>query len=483
MEINWIKPLDLVYDRLDANFYRVEYILHERKIDQLGKKVTFCELNSLGKLFTGPFGSNLPSNLYRKNGIPLIRVQNIEYFNIDTLNLVYLDENSHLQFKASEVIPGDILISKAGKLGKLAILPNRMSVANITEHIICFRPFKGEDGHYIACALLAEIGNKQLRRFGLGTILNYLGVDVTRKVKVPYPRKDIQIAIGNKVRKAERLRELVEKNWNLAKNIVESNMPLNLEEKIYKEFKPKDINGIGYNCISIEPNIIWVSPSKLYNRIGAQYYHTRRINCHNMIRRHANVKKLSQIANRISKQKHVSNYSIGLKQIDSYFGHIILKDGNDIDSGSYFDKLDILFSRLAPHLNKVSIWPEHLGKGSGSGELLVYRIKPDYDPFYVFFILRSPIALYQVFDVTSGTTRPRVNVEDVDSILIPLIDDQKIVGKLVRKSHQYLYLADDLISQAKSDVEALIEGTLDEAKLLAESAEIVKENPSPYATA
>ena len=76
-------------------------------------------------------------------------------------------------------------------------------------------------------------------------------------------------------------------------------------------------------------------------------------------------------------------------------------------SGITFERGDILFSRLRPYLNKVAIWEKK--RGLGSTGLLVYRPILDINRYYLYLVLKSPLGLYQIIDVTSGSTYPRVD--------------------------------------------------------------------------
>jgi len=179
---------------------------------------------------------------------------------------------------------------------------------------------------------------------------------------------------------------------------------------------------------------------------------------------------------------------IGLDAIDPKTGLITISLGNEgasANAGAFFESNDIIFSRLRPYLNKVSIWPIAWGDGCGSGELLVYRPNKDIiNPYYLFFILKSYIGLYQVVDVTSGSTHPRVDAKVVDSIKIPRFGDveEENIGNLVFTSLSYWYESQQLIPESITNIEALIDGTLNIDKLLTEGKEIehwLKENPSP----
>src|SRR5262249_35300362 len=133
--------------------------------------------------------------------------------------------------------------------------------------------------------------------------------------------------------------------------------------------------------------------------------------------------KLKNVATRQRKRRQ-RGYAkprrmVGLDQIDSRVGVISDGDGEWEDHSASFRPNSILFSRLRPNLNKVTIWPDNWGTGGGSGELLVYEPHDTIDPYYLFFVLKSPLGLYQVLDTTAGSTLPRLEAEVVDDIYVP----------------------------------------------------------------
>jgi type I restriction enzyme, S subunit len=485
-----LAPEDLLLHRLDADFYEPNFVQHARHVakKRAEKRLGMRTIGDLGRLFTGPFGSKLPAYLYRSKGTPLFRVQNVYPFFPDESNIVFLDDDTHHDLKASETLRGDVMIAKAGRVGDTSLVPSHYPVANITEHVITLRPKAEIDPYYLVAAFNAPFVSTQLQRFGLGTLLNYLGVVATRSVEVPVPEKNIRNAIGNKVRKAERLRELAGQRWAAANGLLSGGLKLPIEQSFFATFGQADAATAEYHCTTIDPPSAWALADEA---IAAQYYHPRRIRTRKLAKGEGKSERLDELAKRLRKSADRGSgigRVIGLDQIDSATG-VISATGNpnaEHDGPqAVFEPQTILFSRLRPNLNKVTIWPESWATGGGSGELLAYRANENVNPFYLFFVLKSPLGLFQVLDVTAGSTLPRVESEVVDSILVPRLttDTEMQIGTLVKDAHAAWYASADLIPQAKAEVESLIDGTLDEERLLDESAKIeawLKKNPSPH---
>ena len=200
--------------RLDSDFYRPEYLV----IDEVLSHLNCVKLGSIGHFFTGPFGSKLPSSLYVEEGIPLFRVANVGQFEVITESFVYLAPKSHEELKASEVLPGDLLIVKASVGEKICKIPESLPKANITQHIIAIRPKNYMDIDYISTFLFSYYGVGQLQRYSLGSIIQYLGVTDTKNVSLYYPHLVAQKYIGDKVRQAEQLRAWAERSVAILKN-------------------------------------------------------------------------------------------------------------------------------------------------------------------------------------------------------------------------------------------------------------------------
>ena len=99
-------------------------------IGELPKGWTKCTLydsfeNPKANIVDGPFGSNLKSTEYLEEGIPVIRLQNIDRDKFTPKNLVYVSERKFSELKRHTFRSGDIIMTKLGDpLGKACIIPD-----------------------------------------------------------------------------------------------------------------------------------------------------------------------------------------------------------------------------------------------------------------------------------------------------------------------------------------------------------------------
>lgn len=130
---------------------------------------------------------------------------------------------------------------------------------------------------------------------------------------------------------------------------------------------------------------------------------------------------------------------IGLADIEAATGRYDVKEvlGDRIRSMAHqFEAGDFLFSRLRPKLRKSLLVPEAEEGGVCSSELMVLRIRPDFEgrvvPEYLDYMLRSDLAYGQLIYRITGVGRPRVSAETVRRLRLPL-PPLEVQRRLVRQ--------------------------------------------------
>ena len=87
-------------------------------------------------MFDGPFGSDRTIDMYQESGIPFIRVKDVLPEGINTEELKYISQEKHESIIRSRVVPGNVLMTIAGRLGTAAVFPETLIEGNITGHIV-----------------------------------------------------------------------------------------------------------------------------------------------------------------------------------------------------------------------------------------------------------------------------------------------------------------------------------------------------------
>jgi hypothetical protein len=147
-----------VSDTLNANAYMAQFVQAYRIVEERRHK-TIANLSS--SVADGPFGSNLTVTDYRTGAEavhPVVRVKNCEDGKFNRTDLVWIDAEKQSELARSAAIPGDLLVTKAGRIGSAAVYPEDLPTGNITSHLIRARIKPPIDAQYVAEFLETPVG-------------------------------------------------------------------------------------------------------------------------------------------------------------------------------------------------------------------------------------------------------------------------------------------------------------------------------------
>lgn len=145
-------------DTLNANPYMARFV-HAQEIVDRHPSGTIDQLSS--SVADGPFGSNLTVSDYRVGPDathPVVRVKNCENGFFDREDLVWIDAGKQSELIRSEVLAGDLLVTKAGRIGSAAVYPDDLPEGNITSHLIRARIKPPIDAYYVSEFLETPVG-------------------------------------------------------------------------------------------------------------------------------------------------------------------------------------------------------------------------------------------------------------------------------------------------------------------------------------
>ena len=188
--------------KLFVEFYSPKYKILLSSLDQ-GKYPT-CHLKSIcNRMFDGPFGSNRKVDMYQSNGIPYVRVKQVQHEGIDTTDLVYISPQKHQDIIRSRVIPGNVLLTIAGsRLGKAAVFPSIFEEGNITGHIAGIEVAENINPYYLALYINSRFGEAQIARLSHRSTRKELNLKEVGQIIVPVPPRALQDQIAQTIQEA-----------------------------------------------------------------------------------------------------------------------------------------------------------------------------------------------------------------------------------------------------------------------------------------
>lgn len=191
-----ITTSQIEYSRFDAQFYQPQFLKRKSILEKAG-----YELRRLGWLaekidvgYVGPMTAE-----YREKGVLLLRSQNIKEFQIDAdKNPIFIPEAFHRKLRKSAVHPGDILITRSGVAGNVAIVPKDFPPANSAD-IILVRLRPGIDPLYVVAFVNSHFGRFQVERQVSGGVQGHLNLAIAEDILIPELPFQQQSEIGKAV--------------------------------------------------------------------------------------------------------------------------------------------------------------------------------------------------------------------------------------------------------------------------------------------
>jgi len=423
---------EIIGDRIDAQFFTPEYIKSLKKINQF-------RIETLGNISRRIFDPpHTAPEFVDKSDFEMIMIENITLNGIEG-NLRAISETCHKDiFKNSHLEGNELLVSRVGNSsGTFASVFPCYKGKNVSGNISIIK-LKDEiiDKEYAFAYFNSNIGQNLIKQNIANTARKFLTISKIREFQIPIPSPEIQKYIGDKVRKAEELREEAKRLKKEAEEIFDRNY-----EQIEKNNNKFEwINSYYLNADNVIPNFY-----KQYELLkNKKYVYVEFENLVESIKCGIPVRSDMRLGN-IYPFYGASGVtdSIGDFNFDGEY-LIIAQDGS---------------------IGSVNV---ARGKFWANNHVWVVQVKEGWDLEFLELYLRK----YDYWiSLTTGSVVPKVTSENLKRLLVPKIDYeiQKCVGDKIREAKNKEENAMMLIKQAKSDVEDLIEGNFDTSKVKAYS--------------
>ncbi|GFZ93760.1 hypothetical protein GCM10008018_45210 [Paenibacillus marchantiophytorum] len=451
-----VPNIELNY-RLDANYYTVDALEDEKKI----KVLDFDYLDN--RLISLASGATPSGAKYVDQGVVFIRTQNIQGNMINKADVKYITDEDNRVLKRSQLRKNDVLLTITGvDLGRSAVVSEELLPANINQHSVRLE-IKNLDPYYVSTFFNSRYGQSQIWRRVYGATRPALNYDDIKDIMIPTPRFEIQKYIGNKIRKAEELREEGNRLMEKAEGIL--NNKIGTELYVTFESNASLFNWVDYTLIN-------------NTRIDADYFKKEYLEQHRyFFENKAKFERLNKISGLSKKRVNFSDYGECFKYLDisSLDEETGIFNENEVlvkEAPSRAQKMvqtnNVLVATVRPNRKGVGlVTREFDGQVSSTGFAVLSVEHFDTDPYYLYLLLRSDIVTNQLVRLTSGGLYPAINEDDLMNIYIPNVcqESQLEIGRSIKTYFENLNYAKKLISEAIQDIEYLIEGKLDESKI------------------
>jgi len=166
------------------------------------------------------------SAVYKAEGIPFIRSQNVLENKLDNSDIVYITDDQHRKMASSKVKEGDVLLNITGaSIGRSCIVDNSITEANVNQHVCIIRTKKDElNPKYLSQFLNSFYGYKIIYSFQAGGNRQGLNYQQIRSFPLLLPKIEEQNKIAQILltwdEAIETVEELIEKKKKLKKGLL-----------------------------------------------------------------------------------------------------------------------------------------------------------------------------------------------------------------------------------------------------------------------
>lgn len=430
--------------RIDSEFYKEEYIQRDRELFRLKRS----SLGHLAKVTDGEHGSVK----FVSDGIKYLTAENVKQGYIDFHGVRYVSPEVDMRNARARVNACDVLISIKGTLGEVGVAEAQLLPANMNRDVAIIKPFQSApSGYFIAAFLRSSYGAYQLAREGSGGVQQMITLERLRSIQVPQLPGDNVALVAIEYQQALRMRQESINLYAQAQQLLESELRLdNLRFD-----KP-----VGYTSR--------FSELELSHRTDAQHYQprftqllehlakfpTRRIReirCYN--RRGIQPVYVEDGTYAIINSQHLGSMHINYDGLQRTTKHAF-----NASPEAHIQPDDLLIYTTGAYIGRTNVYLD-MAPAFASNHVNILRLTPEIDHVYMAMVFQSIIGQFQTQKHARGSAQAELYPADIDKFVVPLLSPEKQteIGNLVRKSLAKQRESAQLLDQAKSRVEQLIE--------------------------
>ena len=210
----WIASSEVVPSRLDPEYYDPALTIAEKHL-RSDCKLKWKRFRDIVSEPIYSFGAyELTSHITfvppGTGTVPFLTVTEIENPFIAMERARHIDRRSHELLSKSACQPGTLLLSMAGSIGRVAVVPSSSGPCNSNQDVAKAIVDKDvSDPYFLSAYFTSSVGIAACEREAAGAVQKHLYLYNIEQLPVPDPSCQVRLAIGNKLRVAENLRSRV----------------------------------------------------------------------------------------------------------------------------------------------------------------------------------------------------------------------------------------------------------------------------------
>jgi type I restriction enzyme S subunit len=470
-KIVWVS-MGILSNTLDSNAYSPNLVNDRNMILNSGMEIYELKDVINGDFITGST-PNYSENII-ENGAVLLKTVNIYSNYLDDSKLFYISNSVHEnRLKRSQLKKGDIILTVIGAtdevVGRAVVYNGYPEKANITQSLCKFGINQKYDNYYISTFINCKYGHSMILQMAASSTRRYINNADLGTLLIPIPSPEIQKYIGDKVRKAEELREEAKR------------LKKEAEEIFYEAI---EIDKLNSKLIKVT-KFSWIKENQIEDRLDLKYNSPSIITIYEHFRKY----KCSLLKDEF---KTISGYAFSSGDFDDMDGEKVIKIGDisdfTIDTTSLTrvkigtkvkerirefscNIQDLVYAMTGATIGKVAMYIDNETVYINQRVACIKPKRNNIPTGYLLLYLNSDIGKEISYSLSTGVAQPNIALEELNNIVIPQLANNimdkihhNVLNSLIKHKE-----SKQLIQEAKQDVEDLIEGNFDMSKVKANS--------------
>lgn len=185
------------------------------------------EVKKLGELLKVIGGYAFKSDKYKEEGIPILRIGNINSGVFRDINLVFAESDEKLE--RYKIFPGDIVISLTGTVGKsdygnVCIMDDTYNFYYLNQRNAKLEIFGNLDKYYLSAILKNEVIKSRLTSISRGVRQANIANKDIENLQIPLPPLTLQRLFAQRIEQVEREKSEVQKSIQDLETLLASRM-------------------------------------------------------------------------------------------------------------------------------------------------------------------------------------------------------------------------------------------------------------------
>lgn len=136
-------------------------------------------------------------SVYKTNGYPFVRSQNVGLGHLILDDIAFIDEETHLRQKSTELKLEDVLLNITGaSIGRSALVNEQVVGGNVNQHVCIIRTKENLISSFLCNFLLSNYGQRQIDSFQAGGNRQGLNFEQIKSIKIAIPSTKEQTKVA-----------------------------------------------------------------------------------------------------------------------------------------------------------------------------------------------------------------------------------------------------------------------------------------------